>query len=228
MLKLRSPARRWDSAGRNQLDGTMALPTDKAEPILQFSTAAKFEAYMEKQPRSSKGCWLKLSKSKSVQPTITKQAAIEAALCHGWIDGQLGAFDDEYFLVRMTPRRRGSRWSQRNRSTAEALLAQGRIHSAGIAEIEAAKSDGRWAAAYASQGKAHVPEDLAAALARNKSALRFFEQLDRTNRYAVIYRVNDAKRPETRARRIADFVEMLNRGETIHPPKSTKRSPARK
>lgn len=206
----------------------MALPTDKAEPVLQFSTAAKFEAYMAKEPRSSKGCWLKLSRGGSAQQAITKQAAIEAALCHGWIDGQLGSFDGQYFLVRMTPRRRGSRWSQKNRATAEALLAQGRVHPPGIAEIETAKSDGRWAAAYASQGKAQVPEDLAAALARKKPALRFFEQLDRANRYAVIYRVNNTKRPETRARRIADFVEMLNRGETIHPPKSTKRAPSRK
>jgi uncharacterized protein YdeI (YjbR/CyaY-like superfamily) len=219
--------RRWNFAGGHELDGTMALPTDKDEPILQFSTAAKFEAYMAKEPRSSKGCWMKLSKDGSARRTITKQAAIEAALCHGWIDGQLGSFDDQYFLVRMTPRRRGSRWSQKNRSTAEVLLAQGRVHSEGIAEIEAAKSDGRWAAAYASQGKAQVPEDLAAALARKKSALRFFEQLDGANRYSIIYRVNDAKRPETRARRIADFVEMLTRGETIHPPKPTKRSPTR-
>src|SRR5947209_2318537 len=110
-------------------------------PILQFSTAAKFEAYMEKEPRSSKGCWLKLSKKGSAQQTITKQAAIESALCYGWIDGQLGSFDDQDFLVRVTPRRRHSRWSQKNRSTAEALLAQGRVHPTGIAEIEAAKSD---------------------------------------------------------------------------------------
>jgi uncharacterized protein YdeI (YjbR/CyaY-like superfamily) len=199
-----------------------------SEPILQFSTAAEFEAYMAKEPRSSKSCWLKLSKSGSAQQTIDKQAAIEAALCYGWIDGQLRSFDDQYFLVRMTPRRRGSRWSQKNRSTAEALLAEGRVHSTGIAEIEAAKSDGRWAAAYASQAKAQVPDDLADALRRKKSALLFFEQLDRANRYAIIYRVNDAKRPETRARRIAAFVEMLSRGETLHPPKSTKRSPAHK
>jgi uncharacterized protein YdeI (YjbR/CyaY-like superfamily) len=206
----------------------MTLPTGKAEPVLQFSIVAKFEAYLAKEPRSSKGCWLKLSKAGAAQPTITKQAAIEAALCHGWIDGQLGACDDQYFLVRMTPRRRASRWSQKNRAAAEALLAQGRVHAAGIAEIEKAKSDGRWAAAYASQGKAQMPDDLAAALSRKPSALRFFEQLDRANRYAILYRVNDAKRPETRARRIADFVAMLGRGETLHPPKATKRPPTRK
>lgn len=200
----------------------------KAEPILQFITAAKFEAYMAKEQRSSKGCWLKLSKSGSTQQTITKQAAIEAALCHGWIDGQLGSFDNQFFLVRMTPRRSGSRWSQKNRSTVEALLSEGRVHPSGIAEIESAKSDGRWAAAYASQGKAEVPDDLAAALGKKKSASRFFEQLDRANRYAIIYRVNDAKRPETRARRIADFVEMMDRGETIHPLKSAKQSRVRK
>jgi uncharacterized protein YdeI (YjbR/CyaY-like superfamily) len=152
----------------------MARPEKKTEPVLQFSAMAEFEAYLAKEPRSSKGFWLKLSRSGAAQPTIAKQAAIEAALCHGWIDGQLGAFDDAYFLVRMTPRRRGSRWSQKNRATAEALLAEGRVHAAGIAEIEAAKSDGRWAAAYASQGKAQVPQDLADALARKTSALRFF------------------------------------------------------
>ena len=149
------------------------------------------------------------------------------ALCWGWIDGQLDRFDDQYFLVRMTPRRPGSRWSAKNREAADRLLVQGRLQSPGLAEVEAAKSDRRWEAAYASQGKAEVPEDLAAALASHETAKRFFETLDRANRYSIIYRVNDAKRPETRAQRIAQFVEMLARGETIHPQRGSRQAATR-
>ncbi len=198
----------------------MVRATEKSEPILTFRSPAKFEAYMSAEPRTSTGCWLKLSKAGAAKPTITKQEAIEAALCCGWIDGQLAPLDNEHFLVRMTPRRRGSRWSRKNRDAADQLLAQGRIRPDGIAEIEAAKDDGRWAAAYVSQGKAEVPADLSVALTRNKSAAVFFEELDRANRYAIIYRVNDAKRPETRAERITKFVAMLVRGETLHPRKA--------
>ena len=195
----------------------MVRAAAKPEPVLTFQSPAKFEAYMSAEPGASAGCWLKLAKAGAAKPGITKQEAIEAALCCGWIDGQLAAFDDAYFLVRMTPRRRASRWSQKNRDTAERLLAQGRVRPAGIAQIEAAKADGRWATAYVSQGKAEVPEDLAVAIARNKRAAVFFEELDRANRYSIIYRVNDAKRPETRAERITKFVAMLARGETLHP-----------
>jgi len=202
----------------------MARASEKSEPILTFHSPAKFEAYMAAEPRTSKGCWLKLSRAGAARPTITRQEAIEAALCCGWIDGQLAPFDKAHYLVRMTPRRRGSRWSQKNRTAADTLLAQGRIRPAGVAEIEAAKGDGRWAGAYASQGKADVPADLAAALARNRSAAAFFEGLDRANRYSVIYRVNDAKRPATRAQRIAKFVAMLARGETLHPRKAGARA----
>jgi uncharacterized protein YdeI (YjbR/CyaY-like superfamily) len=203
-----------------------AMPTSnkKGEPILAFKTARDFEAYLADEPRASKGFWLKLSKASAPEATINKLEAIEVALCWGWIDGQLDKFDDCYFLVRMTPRRPRSRWSAKNRATAEQLLVQGRLQPPGLAEVEAAKSDGRWGAAYASQRKAEVPEDLAAALASHKTAKRFFESLDRANRYAIIYRVNDAKRLETRARRIAQFVEMLARGETIHPQTASRRA----
>jgi uncharacterized protein YdeI (YjbR/CyaY-like superfamily) len=195
----------------------MPASSEKNEPILAFKTAEDFEAYLAGEPRGSKGFWLKLSKAGAPEATMNKAEAIEVALCWGWIDGQLDKFDDQYFLVRMTPRRPGSRWSAKNRAAADRLLMQGRLRSPGLAEVEAAKSDGRWAAAYASQGKAEIPEDLAAALSSHEAAKRFFESLDRANRYAIIYRVNDAKRPETRIRRIAQFVEMLARGETIHP-----------
>lgn len=206
------------------------MPTNlarKNEPILTFSTSQELEAYMSSAPEGSKGFWLRLAKAGAPTATVGKEDAIEAALCCGWIDGQLAKFDECYFLVRMTPRRPGSRWSEKNRSTADRLAKEGRLRPAGLAEIKAAKADGRWDAAYASQGKAEIPEDLEAALASNAAARRFFDALDRANRYAVIYRVNDAKRAETRARRIANFVEMLARGEAIHPLKAS-RTPAEK
>ncbi len=202
----------------------MSDSNKKSEPILAFKTAQDFEAYLADEPRASKGFWLKLSKASAVEATIHKGDAIEVALCWGWIDGQLDRFDDEYYLVRMTPRRPGSRWSAKNREAAERLLVQGRLQSPGLAEVEAAQSDGRWEAAYASQANAKVPDDLAAALASQETARCFFETLDRANRYSIIYRVNDAKRTETRARRIAQFVEMLARGETIHPRRAARRA----
>ena len=174
---------------------------------------------MTGESRGSKEFWLKLSKVGASETTVSKSGAIEAALCCGWIDGQLEKFDEHYFLVRMTPRRPGSRWSAKNRATAERLAREGRLKPAGMAEVEAAKSDGRWAAAYDLQATAQTPQDLAEALASSEAASRFFETLDRANRYAVTYRVNDAKRPETRAKRIEQFVQMLARGETLHPPK---------
>jgi uncharacterized protein YdeI (YjbR/CyaY-like superfamily) len=205
----------------------MSNSNKKGEPILAFKTAQELERYLAAEPRESKGFWLKLSKAGAIEVTINKGDAIEVALCWGWIDGQLDKFDDQYFLVRMTPRRPGSRWSAKNREAADRLLMQGRLQSPGLAEVQAAKSDGRWEAAYASQGKVEVPEDLAAALASRETAKRFFEALDRANRYSIIYRVNAAKRPETRAQRIAQFVEMLARSETIHPRTAARRAATR-
>ena len=203
---------------------TKSRPAKNDLPVLAFTTVRAIEKHMSDEPHTSKGFWLKLAKAGAPKPTISKDEAIEASLCCGWIDGQLGSFDAHYFLVRMTPRRPGSRWSAKNRETAERLTKQGRVRPAGLTEIETAKSDGRWDAAYLSQGKAELPEDLATALAANKAAKVFFGTVDRANRYAIIYRVNDAKRPETRARRIAEFVEMLARGETLHPLKASGRT----
>jgi uncharacterized protein YdeI (YjbR/CyaY-like superfamily) len=196
-------------------------------PILAFTNVRALEKQMSSEPATSKGFWLKLSKAGAPEATISKDEAIEVSLCCGWIDGQLSTFDEHYFLVHMTPRRPASRWSAKNRQTAERLAEQGRVRSAGLIQIEAAKGDGRWDAAYLSQSKADVPDDLAAALAANKAARLFFEIVDRANRYAIIYRVNDAKRSDTRARRIADFVKMLARGETIHPLKAKKETRAK-
>lgn len=196
-------------------------------PILSFKDVVAIEAYMSGEPAQSTGFWLKLSKIGAPEATISKDEAIEAALCYGWIDGQLAKFNEHYFLIRMTPRRVGSRWSAKNRETAERMARQGRLKANGLEQIERAKTEGRWDAAYQSQGKAEAPSDLLTALARNRKAEHFFETLDRANRYAIIYRVSDAKLPETRSRRIAQYVEMLARGETIHPAKAKKPSPKR-
>ncbi len=163
------------------------------------------------------GLWLQLAKASSGVSTVTSAEALEVALCHGWIDGQRRALDQRHFLTRFTPRRARSRWSKRNRDAAEALIAAGRMAPAGLREVERARADGRWDAAYDGQRSAAVPDDLAAALAAEPQALAFFEGLDGANRYAILYRVHDAKRPETRTRRIEQFVVMCREGRTVHP-----------
>ena len=144
-------------------------------PILSFTDVVAIEAYMSGEPAQSTGFWLKLSKIGAPEATISKDEAIEAALCCGWIDGQLAKFDEHHFLIRMTPRRVGSRWSAKNRETADRLAREGRLKANGLEQIERAKTDGRWDAAYQSQGKAEAPSDLLTALARNTKAERFFE-----------------------------------------------------
>jgi len=156
---------------------------ERKTPILSFKEVAAIETYMLREPAESNGFWLKLSKIGALETTISKDEAIEAALCCGWIDGQLAKFDEHHFLIRMTPRRSGSRWSAKNRGTAERLAREGRLKAPGLGQIAQAKADGRWDAAYQSQGKAEVPSDLVAALAKNAKAARFFETLDRANRY---------------------------------------------
>lgn len=193
-------------------------------PILTFPTREAWEAWLAVQPRSSDGVWLRLSKKGAPEPTLSKADAIEAALCHGWIDGQLDKLDQHYWLTRFTPRKPQSKWSEINRTKALELIAQGRMRPAGAAEIAAAKADGRWEGAYQSQATAVVPADLRAALDAEPAAAAFFETLDRHNRYAVLHRVHDAKKAETRAARIAKFVDMLARGATIYPVK-TKANP---
>jgi uncharacterized protein YdeI (YjbR/CyaY-like superfamily) len=200
---------------------------ERKEPILAFTAVAEIEAHMSSPSADAKGFWLKLAKAGALERTISKEEAIEAALCCGWIDGQLDRFDEHYFLVRMTPRRSSSRWSAKNCATAERLAQAGRLKAAGLAEIEAAKRDGRWDAAYQSSRTAEMPDDLTAALASNRAAKRFFETLDSANRFAIIYRVNDAKRAETRAKRVAQYVEMCARGETIHPARKARKTAAK-
>ncbi len=193
------------------------METERAGlPIRSFADASTWEAWLAAQPRSSAGIWLKLAKQSAATASVSKADAIDGALCHGWIDGQLNPFDDDWWLVRFTPRKARSKWSARNRRRAEELVAAGRVAPAGLAEIAAAKADGRWQAAYPSQREAAVPDDLAAALAADPKARALFETLTGASRYAILYRIADARKPETRAARIARFVAMCARGETIH------------
>jgi uncharacterized protein YdeI (YjbR/CyaY-like superfamily) len=188
-------------------------------PIVAFATPGEFEEWLAAQPAASPGAWLKFAKKNCPAPTISKPDAIDMALCQGWIDGQLGSFDENYFLTRFTPRKPRSIWSENNRVRALALVEEGRMRPAGQAEIEKAKADGRWEAAYAPQSKAGIPEDLEAALAADVTAARFFATLSGVNRYAILHRLHNAKKPETRARKLKEFIAMLKRGETIHPQK---------
>ena len=191
------------------------MPPDEL-PILSFASPAAWEAWLEREHAAAPGLWLKIAKKGSGIATVTYAEALDVALCFGWIDGQKRAFDETWFLQRFTPRTRGSRWSQINVGHVERLTSAGHMRPAGLAQVEAARADGRWAAAYAGQRSATVPPDLQAALDANATAAAFFATLRGANRYAILYRVQDAKRPETRARRIARFVEMLARGETLH------------
>jgi uncharacterized protein YdeI (YjbR/CyaY-like superfamily) len=185
-------------------------------PVLTFGNGESFEEWLAQQPADAGGAWLKLAKKSARVPGLTRSEAIDAALCHGWIDGQLDRYDDANWLVRFTPRRAHSKWSEVNRSRATELLSEGRMRKGGLAQIEAAKSDGRWARAYAPASSAKVPADLQEALNGNPRAARFFATLTGANRYAILYRIGSAKRSETRARKIAEYVAMLERGETIH------------
>ncbi len=185
-------------------------------PVLLFADAAELEAWLEGEGGESEGLWLKIAKKGSGVESVDYREALELALCFGWIDSQKRGFDEAYFLQRFTPRRPRGRWSRINRDKAEELLATGRVRPAGMAEIEAARADGRWDAAYEGQRKAQVPADLRRELARSEAAATAFAALDSANRYAILYRLDEAKKPETRERRLRKFVEMLERGEKIH------------
>lgn len=189
-------------------------------PVLPFKSAASFARWVAQQADESPGVWLKIAKKGTGIASVTYVEAVDVALCHGWIDGQKASFDAQYFLQRFSPRARRSKWSKINRDKAEALIAAGVMKPGGLAQIEAAKADGRWQAAYGGSATIEVPGDLAAALKRNKKAGAFFDTLDRTNRYAILFRVHEAKKPETRAARIAKFVAMCAAGERIHAVKT--------
>jgi len=186
-------------------------------PVVAFESQQAWDSWLTSQPADSNGLWLKLAKKSSGIASVSKPEAIDTALCHGWIDGQLDSFDDDYWLIRFTPRQSTSKWSEKNRTRALELVKLRRMKPPGSNEIERAKKDGRWAAAYESASTAAVPEDLACALDSNDAAREFFATLDGANQYAILYRIADAKRSETRARRIATFVAMLSEGKKIHP-----------
>jgi uncharacterized protein YdeI (YjbR/CyaY-like superfamily) len=186
-------------------------------PVVSFGDTHAWDAWLATHYADSAGVWLKIAKKGSGGQSISYSDALDAALCHGWIDGQKGRLDDDYWLQRFTPRKPGSRWSKINTERASELMSSGRMRPAGLREVEQAQADGRWEQAYESQSRVTVPEDLARALAANPRARAFFATLDSTNRYAVLYRIGTAKRPETRASRIAAFVAMLSEHKKIHP-----------
>jgi uncharacterized protein YdeI (YjbR/CyaY-like superfamily) len=192
-------------------------------PVLSVPSREAWDAWLASEHARSPGVWLRIAKKRAGVEGLTYPEALEVALSYGWIDGQKAGLDDEHWLQRFTPRRPRSRWSKRNREAATRLIERGEMKAAGLREVEAAKADGRWEAAYDGQRSASVPEDLARALAADERARAFFETLDSTNRYAILYRVQDAKRPETRARRIERFVSMLAAHQTIHPQRSSQR-----
>jgi uncharacterized protein YdeI (YjbR/CyaY-like superfamily) len=187
------------------------------DPILAFPSRDAFAAWLADEHATCPGLWLKIAKQGSGVDSVTYGEAVEVALCFGWIDGQKRGLDDVHWLQRFTPRRARSPWSRINREKAMALIDAGAMHEAGLAEVRRAQADGRWEKAYAGQRTADVPADLQAALDAEPAARAFFTTLNAANRYAIIYRVNDAKKPETRARRIARFVAMLAAGEQLHP-----------
>ncbi|KAF1708011.1 YdeI/OmpD-associated family protein [Pseudoxanthomonas sacheonensis] len=191
----------------------MPMPDDL--PIQHFEDRTSWEKWLVANA-GGKGIWLRIAKKDSGIASVNYAQALEVALCHGWIDGQKRGYDEKFFLQRFTPRRPRSLWSKINIEHAERLIAAGRMRSGGLREIEAAKADGRWEAAYHSFSNMEVPVELAAALKKNKQAQAFFDQLDKTNRYSFCWRVHTAKKPETRLARAEKFVEMLAKGEKIH------------
>lgn len=186
-------------------------------PIIDFNSQQDWEAWLAEHHADSKGIWLKFAKKGTGVVSITYAEALEGALCFGWIDGQKAGFDEQYWLQKFTPRRAKSIWSQINCDKVTVLIAAGRIQPAGLRQVELAQADGRWEAAYASQSKATIPDDLQAALDKNLQARDFFLTLNSVNRYAILFRVQTAKKAETRAARIQKFVEMLAKGEKIYP-----------
>ena len=188
----------------------------KAEqPVLFFAKPADFEAWIDEHGEKADGIWLKFAKKDSGIESVVYAEAVEIALSYGWIDGQAKRLDEQHYLQRFTPRRAQSKWSKINREKAERLIAEGRMRPAGLREVERAKEDGRWEDAYDSPSTATVPDDFQAALDAEPAAAEFFASLGSTKRYAFLYRIGDAKRPETRAKRIVQYVELLARGETL-------------
>jgi uncharacterized protein YdeI (YjbR/CyaY-like superfamily) len=188
------------------------------DPVLPFETTAAFTRWLARQHAKATCVWIKYAKKGSGLPSITWTEAVDVALCYGWIDGQAKSVDERHYIQRFTPRGKTSVWSKINRDRVARLIDEGRMRAAGLAEVDRAKADGRWDAAYDSPKSAVVPDDLTRALARSTKAKAAFAKLDATNRYAILHRLQLVK-PATRAARIADYVTMLEAGKTLHPPK---------
>jgi uncharacterized protein YdeI (YjbR/CyaY-like superfamily) len=184
--------------------------------MVSFESQDAWAVWLEKHHGTSPGVWLRIAKKSSGIASVSYPEALEIALCYGWIDGQKRPESESTWLQRFTPRGPRSPWSKINRDKAEALIREGRMAPAGLASIEAAKKDGRWDRAYASPSRAEVPDDLRVAFQKKPKAKAFFETLDSRNRYAVLYRIHMANKPETRAKRIEQFVAMLAKGEKLH------------
>jgi uncharacterized protein YdeI (YjbR/CyaY-like superfamily) len=186
-------------------------------PTLFFETQQDWEGWLKEHHAEVAGVWLKFAKKGTGIASLSYAEALEGALCYGWIDGQKASLDDDYWLQKFTPRRAKSIWSQINREKALALIAAGRMQPAGLRQVELAKADGRWDAAYASQSNKTIPEDLQRELDKNPAAKEFFNTLNSQNRYAILFRIQNAKRAETRAERIQKFITMLANKEKIYP-----------
>lgn len=193
------------------------MESNEGLPVVQIASQGDWEEWLAVNHASSTGLWLRIAKQAAGVATVSYAEALESAICYGWIDGQKGSRDDRFWLQKFTPRRRGSRWSRINRDKAEELLRHGRLKPAGLAQVEQARQDGRWEAAYAGPRTATVPDDLQRALDEHPAARAFFATLDSRNRYAILYRIQDAKKPETRARRIARYVALLDEGKRLYP-----------
>jgi uncharacterized protein YdeI (YjbR/CyaY-like superfamily) len=187
------------------------------DPRFIFATQEEWEVWLERNGSASSGVWLRLAKKGTADATVSYADALESALCYGWIDGQKQAESEHHWLQRFTPRAARSIWSKINKAKAEALIASGRMRRAGLDEINRAKQDGRWDAAYSSASNATIPDDLREALDASPKAKAFFATLNSRNRYAVLFRIQNAKKSETRAKKIAQFVEMLNNSEKLNP-----------
>jgi uncharacterized protein YdeI (YjbR/CyaY-like superfamily) len=185
-------------------------------PVITFASDAEWDAWLRKNCADSKGLWVMFAKKGNDESSLTKTEAIRTALCWGWIDGQIGSWDESWYVTRFTRRGPRSKWSKINVGHVEQLEAEGRMQKPGMAQVEAAKADGRWESAYSSAGSKQVPPELQTALDANPAAAAAFAALDSANRYAMCYRVETAKRAETKLRNAEKFVAMLERGETIH------------
>jgi uncharacterized protein YdeI (YjbR/CyaY-like superfamily) len=186
------------------------------KPVRAFASQDEWEAWLDAEHANSDGVWVKFAKKGSGVQTVVYAEALDVALCYGWIDSQVMTLDERFYLQKFTPRRSRSKWSQINREKIEQLTKAGRMKPAGLEQVELAKADGRWDASYPSASTIEVPDDLQKALDANPKAAAFFATLSGSNRYAFLYRLHDAKRPETRARRLEKFVGMLERGEKIY------------